>query len=137
LTEAQEAEFDTWASEAKLTLDERHVAEMWIDGAPYNKIARALSLQRTVVFKLVRSAGQKLSRVAPDYWQPGREFPKQVVECVRNRRIEDETGLSGVAPDHSVRDRLPAARVITGYHPALRQSQEDCLRHWGRALAGV
>lgn len=137
MTEAQQQAYYTYAAAAKLTAVERDAAALRIDGAPWNKICRALSLSRHEAFRAVKNAQEKLARVAPDFWKPGRDFPRQLVECARNRRIADDTGLSGVTPAHHVLARLPTPPVITADHPALRQTPIECLEHWGRSLAAV
>jgi len=132
-----DARFAEYAAQAGLSDIQRMCAEMWLEGAPYGKICRALNLSRHQVRCALYQAADKLSRVAPDFWEPGRQFPRDLMLCVGNRPVLDDYELPGVTPDTSTLLRAPQARVMTADDPILQQRPDDCLRHWARELAAV
>lgn len=122
------------AAQAGLSQLEQDVALMWIDGAPINKICRALSLQRTMVFLILDDATKLLAQNCPEFWDEGHAFPRELVRAIKNQ--PDQRGeLSGVAPAYDVATHLPRVQAFSGDRKELRQSRRDCLRHWGRGLA--
>lgn len=112
----------------------------YVDGFPPAKILRVLAGSREAgecvrdkgdVLRLLKAGEERLSRLE-GFWESARAFGWNLVAAVRNRLQADERppDMRGVAPDHSVRERLPAATLIAGDDQRLRQDRASALRLW-------
>jgi len=137
VSEPTTAEFHHYAAEARLTPEQLRAAELWIAGNSYDRIGALLGRNRREVYWLLRGATEALAKVAPDFWKPGRDFPRHLVRAVANKADHRDGNLTGVAPAYDVRDKLPKAEVFTADREEIRQSKEWCLRHWARELVGA
>ena len=130
------SEFAAHWQAAGLTDQQAQVSDMWISGAPINKITRGLSLSRKEVFRLLDEAADLLSLHVPEFWHEAQEFPRSLVRAVANHadhRSDRDGNLTGVAPAYDVATHLPQARVMTADRRELRQGKSSALRLWGQA----
>lgn len=149
-TERKELTSTAWAAQlagyiaaAQLTDDQKLVVALHFEGASLYALLDALGYTddapgRKRLRCLIGQAAAKLSAHIPDFWAPARDFPRQLLACVANRRVEDEPEFPSLHEGTpQVRDRLPAATMMSAGDYRLRQDGQSALRllHQARGAA--